>query len=98
MTVRDIPWTQPLNVTLQSGLHRRFASIYEALDFLEHEWPLKREPRYESAIASCRRALDNGTPAAVARETFISACLEAAFDVSNEPLLQEGDYRKPSTH
>ncbi len=37
MTVSDVHWTQPLNVKLPSGMTRMFASVYEALDFLENE-------------------------------------------------------------
>lgn len=77
MTIRDVPWTHPLKVTLRSGLERTFSSVYEALDFLEHEWPLKQGERYDRAVSSCRRALNRMTPAAVAREAFIAACLEA---------------------
>lgn len=77
MAVRDVLWTHPLKVTLRSGLERTFGSVYEALDFLQNEWPLKQGERYGRAISSCRRALDRMTPAAVAREAFIAACQEA---------------------
>jgi hypothetical protein len=77
MTIRDVPWNHPLKVTLRSGLERTFSSVYEALDFLENEWPLKRGARYDCAVSSCKRALNRMTPAAVAREAFIAACLEA---------------------
>lgn len=79
MTIRDIPWTLPLRVTLSSGLDRTFSSVYEALDFLEHEWPLKRGERYDRAVACCQRALNRMTPPAVAREAFVAACLEAGM-------------------
>ncbi|WP_275789323.1 DUF982 domain-containing protein [Pararhizobium gei] len=79
MTIRDIPWTHPLKVRLQNGLERTFCSVHEALDFLENEWPLKRGERYDRAVTACRRALNRMTPAAVAREAFIAACLEAGM-------------------
>ncbi|WP_455274453.1 DUF982 domain-containing protein [Rhizobium herbae] len=79
MTIRDIPWTHPLKVTLSSGLDRTFSGVYEALDFLENEWPLKQGPRYDRAVASCQRALARMTPPAVAREAFVAACFEAGM-------------------
>lgn len=90
MTIRDVPWTHPLKVTLRSGLERTFGSVYEALDFLEHEWPLKRGARYERAVFSCRRALNRMTPAAVAREAFIAACLEAGLPAVMAAPLPHG--------
>ena len=56
MTIRDVPWTHPLKVTLRSGLERTFGSVYEALDFLEHEWPLKRGAR---ALKRCHGSLSS---------------------------------------
>lgn len=81
MTIRDVPWTIPLKVRLQNGLYRRFTSVYEALDFLEGEWPLKKGERHDRAVSLCNRALKRMTPPAVAREEFIAACLEAGLPV-----------------
>ena len=74
-----IPWAYPLKVRLQNGLERIFPTVNEALDFLEHEWPLRRGERYQRAVKACRGALNRATPPAVARETFIAACLEAGM-------------------
>jgi hypothetical protein len=89
MLLSEIPWTVPLTVRLSNGLTRTFTSVYEALDFLENEWPLRKGERYERAVRTCRRALNRMTPAAVARETFISACLEAGMPlVMNTPTRE----------
>ncbi|OHV78472.1 DUF982 domain-containing protein [Ensifer sp. LCM 4579] len=90
MLLNEIPWTIPLTVRLSNGLTRTFGSVYEALDFLENEWPLRRGERYERAVRTCRRALNRMTPAAVAREAFIAACLEAGM-----PLVMAARARKP---
>ncbi|ASY65162.1 hypothetical protein SJ05684_b41800 (plasmid) [Sinorhizobium sojae CCBAU 05684] len=79
MLLNEIPWTIPLTVRLANGLTRTFTSVYEAVDFLENEWPLRKGERYERAVRTCRRALNRMTPAAVAREAFVSACLEAGM-------------------
>ncbi|APG94604.1 DUF982 domain-containing protein [Sinorhizobium americanum] len=79
MLLNEIPWTIPLTVRLSNGLERTFTSVYEAVDFLENEWPLRRGERYERALRTCLRALNRMTPAAVAREAFIAACLEAGM-------------------
>jgi hypothetical protein len=79
MLLNEVPWTIPLTVRLSNGLTRNFTSVYEALDFLENEWPLRKGERYERAVRICRRALNRMMPAAVAREAFIAACLEAGM-------------------
>lgn len=79
MSRRDILWSHPLNVTLQAGVDRTFSSVYEALNFLENEWPLKRGDRYDRAILICRRALSGLVPTEVAREAFVAACLESGM-------------------
>ncbi|WP_457584784.1 DUF982 domain-containing protein [Ensifer canadensis] len=79
MFIAEMPWSVPLSVRLQNGTHHVFSSVYEALDFLENEWPLRRGERYGRAIKACRGALHRTTPVAVAREAFIAACLEAGM-------------------
>ena len=53
-------WTDPVRVHLQSGLTREFSCIYDALDFLENEWPTRDGALYARAIRLCREALDMG--------------------------------------
>jgi hypothetical protein len=79
MSRRDIPWSQPLKVTLRAGMDRTFGSVYEALDFLENEWPQKRGECYDHAVLTCRQGLNGVAPTEVAREAFIAACLEAGM-------------------
>lgn len=94
MTVRDIHWASPLKTNMQSGIVRKFSSVYETLDFLENEWPVKNGNRYSSAIAACRGALDRTIPAAVARDAFVGACYEAGVAiVASTPL-----HRPPPEH
>ncbi|MCV9967798.1 DUF982 domain-containing protein [Pararhizobium sp. BT-229] len=87
MSRRDIPWSHPLNVTLRVGMDRTFGSVYDALDFLENEWPRNRGGHYDQAVSACRRSLNGLTPGEVAREAFIAACLEAGMPAgAAEPL------------
>lgn len=79
MKIIDIPWHQPITVTLQSGTERRFLGAYDALDFLENEWPVRRGRHYESAKSLCRAALNRTISTEVAREAFIASCLEAGL-------------------
>lgn len=79
MNIPDLPWYVPLRVRLQCGAERIFTSVYEALDFLENEWPLRKGERYERAVRLCRGALSRQVPPAVAREAFVAACLEAGM-------------------
>ncbi|MQW87115.1 DUF982 domain-containing protein [Sinorhizobium saheli] len=89
MLLNEIPWAIPLTVRLSNGLMRTFTSVYEALDFLGHEWPQRKGERYERAVRTCRRALKRMTPAAVAREAFVAACLEAGMPVVMTPYKQK---------
>ncbi|MBD9371793.1 DUF982 domain-containing protein [Rhizobium sp. ARZ01] len=82
MLVPDLPWSVPLIVRLQNGMQHIFAGPFEALDFLENEWPLRRSQKRERAVRLCRAALNRRTPLAVARESFVSACLEAGLPVA----------------
>ncbi|MCV3738219.1 DUF982 domain-containing protein [Rhizobium sp. TRM96647] len=81
-------WTDPVRVHLQSGLTRTFSCIYDALDFLENEWPTRDGVLYERAIRQCREALGRSLPAPVAREAFAFACLEAGMPVAGDRQRQ----------
>ncbi|MCA1439247.1 DUF982 domain-containing protein [Ensifer sp. IC4062] len=91
MLLNEIPWTTPLTVRLSSGIKHTFNSVYEALDFLENEWPLRNGHHYERAVRTCRGALNRMTPAAIAREAFVAACLEAEMPIvaSGHPSHQQ---------
>ncbi|MFN7024378.1 MAG: DUF982 domain-containing protein [Pseudorhizobium sp.] len=88
MHIPDVPWRAPVNVRLQCGLERTFLSVYDALDFLENESPLRRGERYERAVRKWRAALKRLVPNEVAREAFIAACFEAGM-----PMIMTGPLR-----
>ena len=79
MPLNDVQWTRPVTIRLQCGLEKTFAGIYDALDFLENEWPLRHGERHHRAVKTCRAALNGVVPAFVAREAFMAACLEAGM-------------------
>jgi hypothetical protein len=79
MNIIDIAWHQPVTVKLQNGTERRFTGTYDALDFLENEWPIRKGRHYDNAILFCRAAAMRSAAAEVAREAFIAACLEAGL-------------------
>ncbi|WP_075292870.1 DUF982 domain-containing protein [Pararhizobium arenae] len=82
MTIRDRPWTKSLHVRPYEGLERSFCSIYDALDYLENEWPFREGKYHLRAITACRGVLNGLIKAEVAREAFIAACLEASMNVA----------------
>lgn len=67
--MKEILWRVPLSVTLQNGMSRRFTGPYEALDFLEYEWPCHGK-RYHRAVRDCRAALSGILSTEVARASF----------------------------
>ncbi|KAB0462399.1 MULTISPECIES: DUF982 domain-containing protein [Agrobacterium tumefaciens complex] len=79
MNSQDVLFRAPVRVRMQCGLERIFLSVYDALDYLEHEWPLRRGDRYKRAVHRCRAALAWAASPDVAREAFIAACLEAGM-------------------
>ncbi|MBD9541351.1 DUF982 domain-containing protein [Ensifer sp. ENS04] len=98
MYLPEMPWSVPLQVTFQNGTNRTFSSVFDALNFLENEWPRRRGQRYERAVDTCRRALNRRTPVAIAREAFVAACLEAGLPVSGvayaTALGHRGDHNR----
>lgn len=86
MPLTDVRWTRPVKVRLQCGLEHTFTSIYDALDFLENEWPIRHGQHHEQAVKRCRRALSGIIPAEIAREAFFGACLEAGLSTLTSPL------------
>lgn len=87
MKLPDLPWSTALVVTFQNGTEHIFHGPYDALDFLENEWPLRHGIRYNRATRSCRGALNKMTPLAIAREDFVSACFEAGMTPKAVPPL-----------
>lgn len=87
MKTLDFPWSVPLVVRLQNGCEHLFSSVYDALDFLENEWPLRRGQKYDRAVNVCRAAINKMAPVAVAREAFIAACLEAGLHTTASPSV-----------
>ena len=85
MHIPDVPWSIAVSVRLQNGSEHIFHGPYDALDFLENEWPLRHGQKYHRAIRSCRAALNKMTPLAIAREDFVAACLEAGMPAKAMP-------------
>ena len=72
-------WNRPVELELTCGLTRRFQNAYDALDFLDAEWPTRRGPAYEQAVRLCRNALRGVRTAELARAAFIAAAEEAGM-------------------
>lgn len=79
MTEADFTWNIPVELELPCGLTRRFVNAYDALDFLDAEWPTRRGPAYERALRLCRNALHGTRAAEPARSAFIAAADEAGM-------------------
>ncbi len=92
MPLSDVKWDKPVVVRLQCGLERRFIGPYEALDFLENEWPLRRGVWHERALNICEQAMVGVVPAILARRAFVQACLEAHMPI----LSPDRDVGSPS--
>ncbi|MDQ0560008.1 hypothetical protein QO004_001790 [Rhizobium mesoamericanum] len=83
----ELLWMSPVNVRMKDGAHQVFASVNDALDFLEGDWAIYRGRKYNRAVQTCRRALNRMTPVAIAREAFIDACQDAGMSAVADELL-----------
>ncbi|WP_159949867.1 DUF982 domain-containing protein [Rhizobium sp. 18065] len=96
MTEANIAWTVPVELDLHCGLTRRFCNVYDALDFLEAEWPTRRGIAYQRAVLLCRNALRSPRASELARAAFIAAADEAGMPQCTDPsrLISFRPHRK----
>lgn len=80
--MKETLWRVPLSVTLQNGMLRLFRGPYDAVDFLEHEWP-SHGKWHHRAVRDCRAALSGIVAAEIARASFAAACAEASLAISD---------------
>lgn len=79
MTNTRPTWPEPVEIRLQSGLTRTFREAFDALYFLEEEWPTRHGAAYERARRWCRLATEADEAADVARKAFIAAARQAGM-------------------
>lgn len=84
MILKEMPFASPFIVRMQCGLDRIFLNAYDALDFLENEWPIGAGPFYQQAMDACRAALSGNGSILVARSALAAACIEVGFTPLNE--------------
>lgn len=68
-----------VEIRLQSGLTRTFREAFDALYFLEEEWPTRHGAAYERARRWCRLAIEADEAADAARKAFIAAARQAGM-------------------
>lgn len=72
-------WPEPVEIRLQSGLNRTFREAFDAVYFLEEEWPTRHGAAYDRARRWCRLAIETDQAAEVARKAFIAAARQAGM-------------------
>ncbi|MGV3548681.1 DUF982 domain-containing protein [Rhizobium sp.] len=77
----DIPWSKPIRLEFPRRLPRIIDGPRAALDLLDNEWPSRKGRHYAAARDMCRAAIARLTSPDAARETFISASIEAAVPI-----------------
>ena len=75
---RGTPWCAPVLIRIGYGSSEVVDGPKKALHFMNHRWPLERGDHYTAAVSRCKDAVDGLGSAEVARESFVSAALEAA--------------------
>lgn len=87
MLYPELVWMTPVTVSAREGASQVFASVNDALDFLEEDWAICRGRKYNRAVQTCRSALNRMTPVAIAREAFIDACRDAGMSTAADGPL-----------
>ncbi|EUB96545.1 protein of unknown function DUF982 [Rhizobium sp. CF080] len=75
----DPNWPEPVIVAVGRRSPEIIRTPAEALIYLTNKWPAARNERYRTATEVCSAALRRQIDAAAARETFLSAALEAGM-------------------
>ncbi len=71
------PFRVPVLVRIGHGSSELVESASDAMFYLQRRWPLERGEHYSRAVRDCKKAAEGLVPAEVARESFISASIEA---------------------
>lgn len=95
MSIYDLYWTKPVEIKMQCGLTRSFRHPYDALDFLECEWPTRHGPAYRRAVLWCGQSLETEQLAGLARCSFMTAAREAGMLVPGRPTMRCGTVAAP---
>jgi hypothetical protein len=82
----ELVWMTPVTVRIKDEGPQVFASVNDALDFLEGDWA-NRGSKYNRAVQTCRRALNRMTPVAIAREAFIDFCRDAGMSTDTDGMF-----------
>ena len=94
MNFIEMPFARPFVVRMQCGLDRVFLNVYDALDFLENEWPMRSGDCYERALTLCREALAGLRSSRTARAALLAACREAGLEPITRPLVQRAPQKR----
>lgn len=94
MNFIEMPFARPFVVRMQCGLDRVFLNVYDALDFLENEWPMRSGECYERALTFCREALAGIRSSRTARVALLAACREAGLEAVSSPMAQRAQQKR----
>jgi Protein of unknown function (DUF982) len=75
----DKRFPSPLELRLTEARTRRVATVWEAIECLQSQWPITTRPAYRVAMRICRDALDGLRPVSEARRAFRAAAREAGL-------------------
>ncbi|MBO9656592.1 DUF982 domain-containing protein [Agrobacterium sp. SOY23] len=77
MLLNDVKWEKSVTISLENGAPRIFNGVYEAFDFLQHEWPERGGKAHEQALRLCRASLMGDVAGEIARTAFVAASRQA---------------------
>jgi hypothetical protein len=75
----DKRFPSPLELCIGETHTRRVATVWEAIECLQSQWPITTRPAYRAAMRACRDALDGLRPVSEARRAFRAAAREVGL-------------------
>lgn len=75
--IAEVRWTAPVAIRIGNRSSEFIHGPAEAIDYLEHRWPLHDGPTLETAKRRCVEAMNHLAHIESAREAFIAAAAEA---------------------
>ncbi|MBP2234277.1 hypothetical protein J2Z31_000767 [Sinorhizobium kostiense] len=86
----ELPWSEPVIVTLLNGRRRCVVGPLDARTCLQREWPLRQGEYYSSALRACNAALKHQKKPEEARAAFLAAAREAFLAIASETKNPQG--------
>jgi len=90
--MNDVRFSEPVTLRLGSSGERKVATVWEALECMYQQWPIRaRDHSWRVAFQACRDALDGWRTPQNAQKAFLKAARQAGLIPQQfKPALPQG--------